>query len=67
MSQAVTYTGDVVASWKQSNIETLLQTTNTAYPIAAIPMTLNDLQGHSPIASLFKWDFSGSFAADDKT
>jgi len=28
-----------------------------AYRIAAIPMTLSNLQGHSPIASFFKWDF----------
>jgi len=26
-------------------------------------MTLSDLQGHSPIASLFTWDFSYSCAA----
>ena len=29
-------------------------------------MTLSDLQGHSPIASLFKWDFSYSCATADK-
>jgi len=28
-----------------------------AYRIAAIPMTLSDLQGHSPTAILFKCDF----------
>jgi len=28
-----------------------------AYEIAAIPMTLSDLQGHSSIASFFKWYF----------
>jgi len=28
-----------------------------AYQIAAIPMTLSDLQGHSPIANLFECDF----------
>jgi len=26
--------------------------------IATILMTLSDLQGHSPIVSLFKWNFS---------
>jgi len=31
--------------------------------MAAIPMTLSDLQGHSPIASLFKLGFLYSFAA----
>jgi len=29
-------------------------------------MTLSDLQGHSPIAGLFKWDFSCGFVAVDK-
>jgi len=57
------YTVNVVVSLKQCKIETLLlQTTNrklyTANQIAAIPMTLSDLQGHLPIASFFKWDFS---------
>jgi len=28
-----------------------------AYQIEAIPMTLRDLQDHSPTASLFKCDF----------
>jgi len=37
-----------------------------AHRIAAIPMTLGDLQGHSPTASIFKWDFSISCAAFDK-
>jgi len=32
----------------------------------AIPMTLSDLQGHSPIAGIFKWDFPYSSAAVDK-
>jgi len=36
------------------------------YRTAGIPMTLSDLQGHSPTASLFKWDFSYSCAAADK-
>jgi len=34
-----------------------------AYQIAAIPMTLSDIQGHSHTASLFKCGFSYSFAA----
>jgi len=37
-----------------------------AYGIEAIPMTLSDLQGHSPIASLFKGDFSYSYSSVDK-
>jgi len=28
-----------------------------AYRIAAIPMTLSDLHDHSPMGSLFKWEF----------
>jgi len=28
-----------------------------AYRTAAIPMTLSHLEGHSPIAGLFEWDF----------
>jgi len=28
-----------------------------AYRIAAVAMTLNDLQSHSPTASLFTWNF----------
>jgi len=36
------------------------------YQTAAIPMTLSDLQGHSPTASLFKCNFSYSCAALDK-
>jgi len=28
-----------------------------AYQIVASPMTLCDLQGHSPTAGLFKWNF----------
>jgi len=35
--------------------------------IAAIRMTLSDLQGHSPTASLSKCDFSYSSAAIDKS
>jgi len=37
------------------------------WPIeAAISRILSDLQGHSPSASLFKWNFSYSCAAVDK-
>ena len=34
--------------------------------MAAILMTLSEGQGHSPIVSLFRWDFSYSCAAVDK-
>jgi len=34
-----------------------------AYLIVEMPMTLSDRQGHSPIASLFKCNFSYSCAA----
>jgi len=34
-----------------------------AYRITAIPMTSSDLQGYSPIASVFKWNFLYSCAA----
>ena len=40
---------------------------DVAYQIVLLPMTLSDLQGHSPIASNFKWYFSYSYAAVDKT
>jgi len=36
-----------------------------AHRMAAIPMTLSDLQGHSPAASHSKCDFSYSCAAVD--
>ena len=29
-----------------------------AYQMAATAVTLNDLEGHSPVASLFKWNLS---------
>jgi len=32
----------------------------------AILMTLNNLKGHLPIASLFRWHFLYSYAAVDK-
>jgi len=37
-----------------------------AYRIEATQMTLSNLQGQSPNASLFKCDFSSSCAAVDK-
>jgi len=37
-----------------------------AYQIMAILINLSDLQGHSLIASLLKWDFSYNDAAVDK-
>jgi len=48
-SQTVMYKIEVVISWKRWKIETLLlQTTDPkCYRIAAFPMTLSDLQGHS--------------------
>ena len=46
------------------NRSLLLKITNRKwymdYWIAAIPVTLSDIQGHSPTANLFKWDFSYS-------
>jgi len=58
------YTAKVVTSPKHCKIETfLLHTTKKNkkryidYQTAPFPMTLSDLQGHSPVASLFKWDF----------
>jgi len=42
-------------------IQTLLQTTNRkwymVYRIVAIPMKLSEVQGHSRISNLFKWNF----------
>jgi len=37
-----------------------------AYRIAAIQMTLGDLQGHSPTANFFTRNFSYSYEAVDK-
>ena len=34
-----------------------------AYQIAATAMTLNDLEGHSPVAGLFKCNLSNIYAA----
>ena len=58
----------MVISRKLCEIKTLLLESDImAHRIATIPMTLNDLQCHSPVASLFKWDFfSYSCGAADK-
>ena len=57
--QAVTYTVKVVVSKKWREIDTLLlHTTNRKYHIAYLfvpfPMTLENLEGHSPNAGLIK-------------
>jgi len=62
VAHAVRYAVKVVMSSKRCKIETMLQqTTNRkwymACQIAAIPMTLSDLQGHSLIAGLFRCNF----------
>jgi len=38
----------------------------TYYRTEVIPMTMSDLQGHSPTQDLFNFEFSYSCAADDK-
>jgi len=55
--QAVTYIVKVVVSKKRCKIDTLvLQTTNRkclmAYRFVPFPVTLDDLEGHSPVAGL---------------
>jgi len=57
--QAVTYTVKVANSKKCREIDTLLlHTTNRKYRVAYLyvlfPMTLDDLEGHSPNAELIK-------------
>jgi len=57
--QAITYTSKVVVSKKWREIDTLLlQTTNRKYHMAYLfvpsPMTLDDLEGHSPNAGLIE-------------
>jgi len=57
--QAVTYTVKLVLSKKWHQIDTLLlHTTNRKYHIACLfvpfPMTLDDLESHSPNAGLIK-------------
>jgi len=59
--QAVTYTVKVVLSkkWRETNT-LLLHTTNRKYHMAylfvSFPMTLHDLEGHTPNAGLIKCD-----------
>jgi len=53
--QAVTYTVKVAVSKKWHAIDTLLlHITNMAYLFVPFPMTLDDLEGHSPNAGLIK-------------
>ena len=57
--QAVMYTVKMVVSKKQCKIDTLLlHTTNRKYNMAYLfvpfPMTLDDIEGHSPNAGLIK-------------
>ena len=57
--KVATYSVKVVVSKKWSEIDTLLlHTTNKkyhmAYPFVQFPMTLDDLEGHSPNAGLIK-------------
>jgi len=52
-------------NYRRPSTDTLfVQITNSkwymAYRTEAIPMTLSDSQGHSPVANLFKCDFSNS-------
>jgi len=59
---ADTCTARVLISRKWCKIEMLLQQTTirksyAAYSLAAVAMTLSVYEGHSPIASLFGWDF----------
>ena len=74
-SHAVTYTVNVVLSWKQCKIKSKeflsvnysrclyfcwLSLENT-YKSDTIPMTLSEAEGHLPTASLFTCDFSYSY------
>ena len=65
--QAVTYTVKVVVPKKWPEIVTLLlHTTNRKYHIAYLfmlfPMTLDDLEGHSPNAGLITCNSTNIFA-----
>ena len=65
--QAVTYIVKVVVSTKWREIDTLLlHATNrkyhTAYLFVPFPMTLHNLEGHSPNAGLIKCNSTNIFA-----
>jgi len=65
--QAVMYTVKVVVSTKWCKIDTLiLQTTNRKYHMAhrfmPFPVTLDDLEGHSPVAGLIKCNSTNIYA-----
>jgi len=45
---------------KCGNISEKVEEDVVAYKIAAISMTLSDLEGHLPIARLFRWEFCPS-------
>jgi len=65
--QAVMYSVNVVIFRNGARWESLLlQEVICGYQIAAIRMTLSDLQGHSPTASLSKCNFSCGCAAVDR-
>ena len=58
----------MLISWKRCKTEIYLQRkTNrksyVAYQMAATAVTLNDLEGHSPLADVFKWNPSNICAA----
>jgi len=64
---AVTYTLKVVVSKKWREIDTLLpHTTNREYHMAYLfvpfPVTLDDLEGHSPNAGLIKCNSTNTYA-----
>jgi len=65
--QAVAYTVKVVVSKKWREIDTLLlHTTNRKYHVAYLfmlfPMTLDDLEGHSPNAGFIKCNSTNIYA-----
>ena len=69
-SHAVTYTEEVEASQKQCKTQTLLvQTTNKMWHVAyrIFQVTFSDIRGRSPIARIYRCDFSHSHAAAEKS